>query len=239
MVILTTREGKRVLPAEAGFTLKLNGGIFNGMPASELNGNLIINAQSASGKPKIDGEEAQPDWQIPLTPVTWTIAGTGTTSWRGTLEKIGLGTVAIYREKGAPVIINSTTDNLKISGGTVDAGGTADPFTDTSTGLSLDIIINSTAPVGLLISSGKKTADQISGTGNVTIGGPAGTELVVTSITSGTLSMNPGTNLTIKPIPGGYSTGVDNITPVPEPSTFILLILGAAGLLGCSCRWRK
>ena len=273
MVILTTRESKRVLPAEAGFTLKLNGGIFNGMPDSELNGNLIINQKSASGTPKIDGEEALPDWQMPLTPVTWTIAGTGTTSWRGTLEKIGLGTVAFNREKGAPVIVSSTTDTLKISAGTVEAGGSGDPFTDlaapnlhlnilnnanfniiqgtkdvaaingtgnTMVALGATLLVGSSGPVaqGNFTIYGSADAGSVAVSGTTTVGdGTTPAYLWADSISGGTLTIGAGSTVTIKPIPGG-SLGYE-ITPVPEPSTFILLILGAAGLLGCSSRCRK
>jgi hypothetical protein len=166
MVILTTREGKQVLPTEADFTLKLNGGIFNGMTKSDLNGNLIINEQSASGTPQIDGQEANKDWQVPLVPSTWTIKGTGTTSWRGILGKIGPGTVAFNRELGAPVIVDSATDTLKISAGIVNAGGSGDPFTDSANpGLHINVLNNA----AFNITQGTKDVATISGTGATSV----------------------------------------------------------------------
>ncbi len=273
MVILTTRDSKNILPQETEFTLKLNGGIFNGRTEAALNGNLIINEQSASGKPQIDAENYSKDWLVAPAADTWKIQGTGTTSWRGTLEKIGLGTVEFNREKGAPVIIDSTTDTLKISNGIVNAGGSGDPFTDTATpSLHLNILNNAT----FNITQGTKDVATISGTGSTYVGlgttllvgssGPvtqgtftidgsadAGSVLVsgtttvgngvnpahlsVGSISTCTLTIGAGSTVTIKPIPGG-PTGC-KITPVPEPLTIILLILGAAGLFGCSCRRKK
>ncbi|MGA2796425.1 MAG: PEP-CTERM sorting domain-containing protein, partial [Thermoguttaceae bacterium] len=273
MVILTTRDFKNILPQETEFTLKLNGGIFNGQLYSTLNGNLIINEQSASGTPQIDGENYSKDWLVAPAADIWTIQGTGTTSWRGTLEKIGTGTVEFNREKGAPVIIDSTTDTLKISNGIVNIGGSGDPFTDTATPTVHVNILNNAS---FNITQGTKDVAAISGTGvtsvslgatllvgsdgpvtqgNFTIYGSADVGSVVVSdtttvgdgttpaylwadsINSDTLTIGAGSTVTIKPIPGGPS-GLE-ITPVPEPSTFVLLILGAAGLLGCSYRWRK
>jgi len=122
----------RVLPLETAFTLEINdGAVFHHFQSH--NGNLIFNA-AGSGWVRINGATA--DSARALTDATWTIQGTGTTSWSGLVEKIatpipgGRGTVTINRSAGAPVIVNPGAA-LYISGGTVNAGGTADPFTDT------------------------------------------------------------------------------------------------------------
>ena len=158
-----------------------------------------------------------------LTPDTWKIYGTGYTTWSGTTEKIGAGTRGHHTLTGTPVSVNANT-LLKITGGTFEAGGTADPFTDTTTNLSLDIVNNSTAP-GLLISQGVKNVGDISGTGDTTISGPAGTELIVDSFYQTNLNMGVGCILSIRQIPGGYTASSTSITPVPEPATWILLVL--------------
>ena len=104
---------------------------------------------------------------------------------------------------------------MLINGGTFIAGGTGDPFTDTATNASLDIVNNSTA-TGLLISQGVKKVDDITGTGNTTVNGPAGTELIATSIAQNTLTIGAGCTVTIAAIPGGPLAST-NLTPVPEP----------------------
>jgi len=147
------------------------------------------------------------------------VAGSGLTSWNGMLDKEGPGTVQFNRCTGAPVTIASSGATLLINDGTFTAGGTGDPFTDTVTNLSLDIVNNSTA-TGLLISQGVKKVDCISGTGNTTVSGPDGTELIATSIVQNTLTIGDVS-----------SASSASLTSVPEPATWILLALAAAGLL--------
>jgi hypothetical protein len=233
-----------VLPNEAGFTLELDDGVvFNASSQNYLYGAVKFNNTTSTKPVKIDGEEASPPmavrppyYQFILTPTTWGIYGTGLTAWSGTTEKIGAGTVSIQRSTGAPVTVNTGTI-LKISGGTFKAGGTADPFTDTTTNLSLDIVNNSTA-TGLLISQGVKNVDQISGTGDTTVSGPAGTELIVNSIVQNNLTLGADCLVTIRPIPGGHSDSDTSITPVPEPATWLLLVLAGTALLGWRARRR-
>jgi hypothetical protein len=233
-----------VLPQEEGFVLQLGGGVvFNASQQNTINGTVYF-AGNLAKSVKIDGEEASPatpilpapNYTFNLVPETWTIAGTGLTSWTGTTEKVGPGTVAIKRSLGAPVTVVpadplTPPPLLQISGGTFEAGGSADPFTDTATNLSLDIVNNSAA-TGLLISQGVKNVNNISGVGNTTVSGPAGTELIVNSIVQNNLTLGAGCLVTIRPIPGGHSDSYTSITPVPEPATWILLILAGAGLWG-------
>ena len=229
-----------VLPKEAGFILQLNDGVvFNASHQNKVCGEVNFNNLNPANPIKwvrIDGEEANPatplagpPYPFALTPDTWTIYGTGYTTWSGTTEKTGAGRVAIQRSTGAPVSVNGNT-LLQISGGTFEAGGSADPFTDTITNLSLDIVNNSTA-TGLLISDGVKKTGTISGIGDTTVSGPAGTELIATSIVQNTLTIGAGCTVTIAAIPGGPLASGANLTPVPEPATWILLTLAAAGML--------
>ncbi|MGA2062778.1 MAG: hypothetical protein ABSG67_20085 [Thermoguttaceae bacterium] len=237
-----------VLPHEAGFTLQLNDGVvFNASRQNYLYGAVHFNNVNPANPVKIDGEEAIPPtpvlpppyYQFTLTPETWAIYGTGLTTWSGTTEKVGAGWVLIAHSQGAPVKVNAVTGTaalLKISGGTFEAGGTADPFTDTITNLSLDIVNNSTA-TGLLISDGVKKVGTITGVGDTTVSGPAGTELIATSIVQNTLTLDAGCTVTIAAIPGGPLTST-GLTPVPEPATWILLALAGTALLGWPARNR-
>ncbi len=169
LVKLTTNvNGVRVLPQETGFTLKLNGGIFNGMPQADLNGNLIVNDVVATGNPRMDGQSYSANGLV-ATPTTWTIGLTGLTSWNGTLEKIGSGTVLFNRQLGAPVTV-AAGSILKISGGTLDAGGPVDPFTD-SVLPNIHVAINNNANFNVI--QGSKDVASISGTGTTTVVGGA------------------------------------------------------------------
>jgi hypothetical protein len=233
-----------VLPRDAGFTLELQDGVvFNASHQNFIFGNVLFNNSDPAVQIKIDAEEANPTpliappyYQFLMQPDYWGIYGTGLTSWSGKTEKIGAGKIIVNRLAGAPVMVNDGA-LLQISGGTFMAGGTADPFTDTLSGVSIDIVNNSSA-AGLMITQGVKTVGDISGTGTTTVSGPAGTELIVTSIVQNTITLGAGCTLTILAIPGGPSAG-GGITPVPEPATWLMLVLAAAGMLMWRARSRK
>jgi hypothetical protein len=206
-----------VLPSEAGFVLQLNDGVtFNASHQNRVCGEVNFNNLTPSNPNlwvRIDGEEASatpisgPPYSFATTADVWVIDGTGLTSWSGTTEKVGAGTVGIFRSEGAPVLVN-TNAILRISGGTFEAGGTADPFTDTVSGFSMSIVNDSTA-TGLLISQGTKTVGTITGVGDTTITG-SGTVLNATSIVQNSLNI-----------------GSPSPMAVPEPSTWLMLSLAA------------
>jgi hypothetical protein len=226
-----------VLPRDAGFTLELvDGVIFHASQQNEVYGTVSFKNLDVNSPVQINGAEADPipistsPYIYNLTPQTWPIRGTGRTSWRGEIWKIGTGTVQFDRQQGTPVMVDPST-LLKIIDGTIIASGTADPFTDnvSSPGFSLDIQNDSTA-MGLLISEGIKTVDQLTGVGNTTVSGPADTELIATYIAQNTLTIGAGCKVTIKPLPSGPLTDA-NFSAVPEPSAWILITAIGVGLL--------
>jgi len=85
----------------------------------------------------------------------------------------------------------------------------------------------------------------ISGTGTLTLsGGISGSHnlevdinLTASSIQVDTLTISSGATVTIQAIPGGPLALSDNLKPVPEPSTFVLLGIGVIGLIGYT--WRR
>ncbi len=73
----------------------------------------------------------------------------------------------------------------------------------------------------------------MTGTGNTIVNGV----LTANSIVQNTLTLGAGAMVTINPIPGG-PLGDGTIQPVPEPGTFVMLLMAAAaaGLLRKSAR---
>jgi hypothetical protein len=71
----------------------------------------------------------------------------------------------------------------------------------------------------------------ITGTGNLGVGnGLTPSMLTADSIQVGTLTIGAGSKSTIAAIPGGPMASDANLTPVPEPTTWAMLILAAMGL---------
>ncbi len=90
-------NASKLLPQSTGFTLKLNGGTFIGNVDGSINGNLIINNNGIGGTSVIQSVDTP---HSPLDPL-WVVAGSGLTSWNGTLDKEGPGTVQFNRCTGA------------------------------------------------------------------------------------------------------------------------------------------
>jgi peptidyl-prolyl cis-trans isomerase A (cyclophilin A) len=64
-----------------------------------------------------------------------------------------------------------------------------------------------------------------------------GGEIIAKSINVSTLTIGPGSTITIQSLPGGPSG--ESIAPVPEPSAVVQLGIGLCGLSVCGWRWRK
>jgi hypothetical protein len=196
-VQFTPAGGDILWPRDGGFTMNLNyGALFSGSPDADFNGNLNFNSAGGSVSVTIDG--ATVDNTPAAAASTWTIAGTGATTWNGTVYKGSTeavpgsggpfvsGTVNINRCQGAPVSITAGA-GLTISGGTLNAGGTGDPFTDTSTAVHLPITNNAF----FNITAGNKHVLSIVGVGTTTVA--AGAFLDVGSngpVTQGNFTVN-------------------------------------------------
>ena len=76
--------------------------------------------------------------------------------------------------------------------------------------------------------AGSHTAGNVSGAGSTLL--DANAALTATSVVQNTLTIGTGATLTIAAIPGGPSSGLGSISPVPEPSTWAMLMLAAMGL---------
>jgi autotransporter-associated beta strand protein len=147
----------------------------------------------------------------------------------GPLTVQGSGTLCIDLAE-APTI--TATQTLTIAGGasptTLNAGGSADPFT--SGAVSLDVVNNG----NFNITAGSKKVGALSGTGNTLLA--AGTQLTADSIAQNTLTIGAGSKLTIAPIGGGPLADAGTLNAVPEPSTWAMLMLAVMGL---GMYWRR
>jgi fibronectin-binding autotransporter adhesin len=168
---------------------------------------------------------------IDTDPSTFTIAPlTGTAvSMSGPLTLQG-GGVVVLDLASTPTLTSSAS--LAIAGGTtpttLNAGGSADPFSSGS--IHIDVVNNG----NFNITSGSKHVGNLSGTGSTSLA--ASTQLTATSVSQSVLTLGSGSTLTIAAIPGGPSAGNGAITPVPEPSTWAMLVLAAMGL---AMYWRR
>jgi hypothetical protein len=160
-----------------------------------MSGNLIFAGPIVS----IDGATVGNAAVFPVAAAsTWTIDGTGLTSWTGTVIKGSTeavpgsggpfvsGTVTINRCVGAEVSV-APGATLQIDAGTLNAGGTGDPFTDTTTGVNVIVTNNSV----FNITEGFKNVASIGGVGLTTVSMGAILDVGSTGpVTQGTFTIN-------------------------------------------------
>jgi autotransporter-associated beta strand protein len=186
-VQFTPTDAHALLPQDGAFSLHLNGTaaapvLFSGCANTNLNGNLYFNDDAGSSVVQIDAATVD-NTPTPFAS-TWTISASGLTSWNGSVFKestqavpggggpFTTGTVVFNRSQGAPVNV-AAGSVLQIDAGVVDADGTADPFTDNSTGPTSGnhvAVVNN--PVGgFEVTKGVKVIASLTGTGTTSITG--------------------------------------------------------------------
>jgi hypothetical protein len=167
---------------------------------------------------------------------------TGTLSLSGAVSQLSGNTLTAGTWiVNANSTLNITTGgNIAVNQGNVTLDGVGSVFakinslTDNQGSFTIKGGRNFTTP-GNLANSGELTVGSgsafsvngdLTGIGTTSVSG----SLVVDSIVQNTLTIGAGAKVTIRPLSGGPMAGQFQITPVPEPSTFILIGI-AFGLL--------
>jgi autotransporter-associated beta strand protein len=127
-----------------------------------------------------------------------------------TLNKSGAGTLTLQGNNTYTGSTNINQGQLIIDGG---------DLSDVST-------VNVASGASLLVASGAPILGTIAGLGSTTVSG-TGTVLTVDSITQSTLTIGNGTELDFASISGG-SLSANDVQSVPEPQTFIMLLIALA-----------
>jgi hypothetical protein len=173
-VQFTPGGGNILWPRDGAFSMTISDGAqFSGCPDADFNGNLTFTT-TGLGPSFIDGATVS---NVPMPAAdTWTIAGTGATTWDNLVIKTRTqanpggggpftnGTVNLNRDRGALVTV-TPMGKLDIEFGTFNAGGTGDPFTDTTTGVHVPVTNNAT----FNITAGTKDVASIDGIGVTTV----------------------------------------------------------------------
>ncbi|MGA2443050.1 MAG: hypothetical protein ABSH08_19020, partial [Tepidisphaeraceae bacterium] len=172
-----------LLPQDGAFSLHLNGTaaneiLFSGCPNSNINGNLYFNDDAGSSAVALDGATVD-NTPTPFAS-TWTVGGTGLTSWNGIVFKestqavpgggglFTTGTVILDRCAGAPVTVTSGS-SLVVDAGTFIATGGTDPFTDNSTGATHGNHVTVVNNAAFKVIGVNSTIQGITGTGTLTV----------------------------------------------------------------------
>jgi hypothetical protein len=185
--LYTTGSGSwagNALPREAGFTLDLRDQSFVNLSSENWTCGNVYFGQAASDTVRINAAATAFD-RSSIADDTSGFYGTGTTAWSaGTVEKVSTalgggtaaGTLELNRDAGAPVTVQPGA-TLWIKAGAVDAYGGTDPFTDTTTGVSVNVKNDSASSynrsAGLVISGGTKQINSLT----MTSGAPGKTEV--------------------------------------------------------------
>ncbi len=148
----------------------------------------------------------------------------GTYTLNGGLTAKGGGTLSLALAT-APTLSASGPLSI-VAGATVSAGGAVDPFTDGTNGAIHAAVANDGK---FAVTAGTKTTGNVTGTGETNVSG-SGTTLSVSVVRQGHIYIGSGSKLIVRPASSApLSDGLDlsPLTPVPEPSTWALLILAA------------
>ncbi len=124
---------------------------------------------------------------------------------------------------------NSYTGATQINGGILEL---------TSAGqISASSPLSTADGATLQIDAGSHALGTIGGTGTLNL---VSGNLTANSISQNTITIGAGATLIIAALPGGPLASSDNLSPVPEPSTLILLCTPTLViLLACARRWKR
>jgi len=203
-VQFTPTDTHFLFPQDGAFSLHLNGTaanetLFSGCPNSNINGNLYFNDDSGSVAVAIDG--ATVDNTPTPSASTWTVGGTGLTSWNEKVFKestqavpggggpFTTGTVIIDRCAGAPVSVASGS-LLQVDAGTFIATGGTDPFTDNSTAATHGNHVTVVNNAAFKVLGVNATIQGITGTGTLTVGDGVTANTLQLAHNSGASSQN-------------------------------------------------
>ena len=128
----------------------------------------------------------------------------------------------------------------KLSSATLTFAGSQN-YSGTTTILAGKLALSGTGTIGDVVNSGttlelldgNHTLGRVSGSGSATLV-DAGASLTVTSIVQDSITLGVGATLTVAAIPGGPSSGSGALTPVPEPSAWLLLLTASFALFTCA-----
>ncbi len=150
----------------------------------------------------------------------FTCTVSGILSGNGGLNKTGSGTVVL-------TAANTYAGPTAIGNGVLELASTGQIATTSA-------ISTSAYTATFQVDSGTHTVGSISGVGTTILS--AGANLTASSVVQNTLIIGAGATLTIAAIPGAPTAGMDLPVAVPEPSSIILLIAAALGML---FYWKK
>jgi autotransporter-associated beta strand protein len=128
---------------------------------------------------------------------------------------------------GAPIASAILTLSGAITGvGGVTKNGPGTVFITRTPGYNGNTIV--TAGILQINSHAAVSLHAVTGAG--ALGVDNTTSLTVDSINIGTLTLGIGSRITIAPLAGGPTAGMESFSPVPEPATWAMLLMAAMGL---------
>jgi autotransporter-associated beta strand protein len=204
----------------------LKGGAVNVLPNGPGKGNVSI----ASGA-KLDlGGFSQTinglsgngtvDNYVAANPVLTVGANDANSTFNGVIQNTG-GNIALFKTGSGTLILSG---NLTYSGTT-----TVDDGLLIMNGAVVSIGSASILGGSLQVNSPSAAMHDITG-GTLIVGdGLTAASLSVDSVIGGILTISPGSTLSINPISGGLHS--ESLLPVPEPSTWVLILFMSAGAL--------
>ncbi len=209
------------LGTTAGGTIVQNGG------ALDLNGLNIGNEPLTISGTGSGGIGALVNRNTSATAVfngPLTLGGDASAGGSGNMTLSGpISGVGSFTKTGSGTLI--LTNNESFTGDTIINAGVL--ALNTTGQIENSAIVNDAT---LQFLAGDHSVASISGNGDTVV--LAGT-LTTDSIFQNTFTLAPGTRVTIRAIPGGPQGS--RLTPVPEPSTWILMVIGVLCLL-CRCK---